>query len=80
MWVEELKIHQNFIVPIYCDNKGAIDLSKYPVYNCRTKHIDVKHYLIKPKKVESLKVCTQNMLADLLIKPVSIQKHEWCRI
>ncbi|GJS79324.1 hypothetical protein Tco_0729205 [Tanacetum coccineum] len=28
-------------VPIMCDNKGAIDLSKNPVQHSRTKHIEI---------------------------------------
>ncbi|GJW43228.1 retrovirus-related pol polyprotein from transposon TNT 1-94 [Tanacetum coccineum] len=31
-------------VPIMCDNKGAIDLSKNPVQHSRTKHIEIRHH------------------------------------
>ncbi|GKA51555.1 hypothetical protein Tco_0744751 [Tanacetum coccineum] len=30
-------------VLVLCDNKGAIDLSKNPVYHSRTKHIGILH-------------------------------------
>ncbi|GJX34776.1 retrovirus-related pol polyprotein from transposon TNT 1-94 [Tanacetum coccineum] len=33
-------------VPIMCDNKGAIDLSKNPVQHFRTKHIESCHHFI----------------------------------
>nr|GEZ47975.1 copia protein [Tanacetum cinerariifolium] len=33
-------------VPIMCDNKGAIDLSKNPVQHSRTKHIEIRHHFL----------------------------------
>ncbi|GKE57530.1 hypothetical protein Tco_1496715 [Tanacetum coccineum] len=37
-------------VPIMCDNKGAIDLSKNPVQHSRTKHIEICHHLLLNRK------------------------------
>ncbi|GJS40436.1 hypothetical protein Tco_0565479 [Tanacetum coccineum] len=34
-------------VPIMCDNKGAIDLSKNPVQHSRTKHIEIRHHFLR---------------------------------
>ncbi|GJY45415.1 retrovirus-related pol polyprotein from transposon TNT 1-94 [Tanacetum coccineum] len=34
-------------VPVLCDNKGAIDLSKNPVLPSRTKHIDIRHHFLR---------------------------------
>ena len=34
-------------VPIMCDNKGAIDLSKNPVQHSRTKHIEICHHFLR---------------------------------
>ncbi|GJX99927.1 hypothetical protein Tco_0356946 [Tanacetum coccineum] len=33
-------------VPIMCDNKGVIDLSKNPVQHSRTKHIEIRHHFL----------------------------------
>nr|GEX52480.1 copia protein [Tanacetum cinerariifolium] len=33
-------------VPIMCDNKGVIDLSKNPVHHSRTKHIEIRHHFL----------------------------------
>ncbi|GJW09333.1 hypothetical protein Tco_1575160 [Tanacetum coccineum] len=34
-------------VPIMCDNKGAIDLSKNPVQHSHTKHIKIRHHFLR---------------------------------
>ncbi|GJT55266.1 hypothetical protein Tco_0990320 [Tanacetum coccineum] len=34
-------------IPIMCDNKGAIDLSKNPVQHSRTKHIEIRHHFLR---------------------------------
>ncbi|GJX04660.1 hypothetical protein Tco_0190576 [Tanacetum coccineum] len=34
-------------VPIMCENKGAIDLSKNPVQHSRTKHIEIRHHFLR---------------------------------
>ncbi|GKC76755.1 retrovirus-related pol polyprotein from transposon TNT 1-94 [Tanacetum coccineum] len=34
-------------VPIMCDNKGAIDLSKNPVQHSHTKHIEIRHHFLR---------------------------------
>ncbi|GKC08894.1 hypothetical protein Tco_1000504 [Tanacetum coccineum] len=34
-------------IPILCDNKGAIDLSKNPVLHSRTKHIEIHHHFLR---------------------------------
>ncbi|GJW72313.1 retrovirus-related pol polyprotein from transposon TNT 1-94 [Tanacetum coccineum] len=33
-------------IPIKCDNKRAIDLSKNPVQHSRTKHIEIRHHFL----------------------------------
>ena len=63
---------------IYCDNKGAIDLSKNSKFRARTKHINVRHYFVKnsieKKEIEVKFVPTTHMLADALIKATNHQK------
>ncbi|GJR97572.1 retrovirus-related pol polyprotein from transposon TNT 1-94 [Tanacetum coccineum] len=34
-------------IPIMCDNKGAIDLSKNPVQHSQTKHIKIRHHFLR---------------------------------
>lgn len=33
-------------VPIFCDNKSVISLSKYSLHHSKAKHIDIKHHFI----------------------------------
>ena len=34
-------------VPIKCNNKSAINITKNPVQHSRTKHIEVRHHFIR---------------------------------
>ncbi|GJY35139.1 retrovirus-related pol polyprotein from transposon TNT 1-94 [Tanacetum coccineum] len=34
-------------IPVLCDNKGAIDLSKNLVLHSRTKHIEIRHHFLR---------------------------------
>nr|GEW77765.1 copia protein [Tanacetum cinerariifolium] len=34
-------------IPVMCDNKGAIDLSKNLVQHSRTKHIEIRHHFLR---------------------------------
>lgn len=70
-------------ITIFCDNKGAIDLSKNSIFHARTKHIDVAHHITRDSFKKGLimveKISTEVMIADSLTKSVPRQKHEWCR-
>ncbi|GJW03588.1 hypothetical protein Tco_1562444 [Tanacetum coccineum] len=60
-------------IPIMCDNKGAINLSKKPVKNSRTKHIEIRHYFLRDNvqkgNISIEKVSSEDNIADVLIKP-----------
>ena len=43
--VRELQLKQKAIA-IFCDNQGALQLSKNQVFHERTKHIDIKVHFI----------------------------------
>jgi len=45
--LSELGYTINAPIPIHSDNKGAIDLALNPVTGCRSKHIDIKHHVIR---------------------------------
>ncbi|GJS68064.1 hypothetical protein Tco_0682629 [Tanacetum coccineum] len=59
-------------IPIMCDNKGAIDLSKNPVQHSRTKHIEIRHHFLRDNvqkgNISLEKVSSKDNIADILTK------------
>jgi Reverse transcriptase (RNA-dependent DNA polymerase) len=83
LWLQglltELGRNNNNPIPIFVDNQGCMALAKNPQYHQRTKHIDIQHHFIR-EKVENQQVelhyCpTEDMIADILTKPLSKEKH-----
>ena len=64
---------------IFDDNQGCIALAKNPVEHERTKHIDIRHHFIREmvesQVIDVQYVCSEEMLADLLTKGVSRDRH-----
>ena len=74
---------QDETVNIKCDNQGAIQLGKNPIASQRSKHIDVRYHFVR-EHVQSgdviFKYCaTQEMVADILTKPLPRAKFVFCR-
>ena len=65
-------------VNVFEDNEGGIKLATNKHANRRTKHIDVKHHLVRDasdaRKVRVAYVRSEDQYADLLAKPLDIQK------
>lgn len=68
---------------IYVDNKSAIDLTKNPIVNGRSKHIDMRFHFIRNcverGEIEVRYVRTQEQRADILTKPLTAGKFEEMR-
>uniref|UniRef100_A0AAV1V1U5 Copia protein n=1 Tax=Peronospora matthiolae TaxID=2874970 RepID=A0AAV1V1U5_9STRA len=67
-------------IKMYEDNQGSIALAKNPEFHKRTKHIDIRYHFVR-EKVESgevvLEYCpTQDMLADMMTKPIAAVQFE----
>lgn len=69
---------------IYCDNQSAIELSKNAVLHKRSKHIDISFHfireLVEKKEPKVTYLRTDQMLADILTKPLLKLKHQRCVI
>ena len=67
-------------VLIFEDNQGTIALSKNPVNRSRAKHIDIRYHFIRSEIARGrvvVKYCpTENMVADIMTKPVTKVKLE----
>ncbi|GJU56541.1 hypothetical protein Tco_1230255 [Tanacetum coccineum] len=70
-------------VPIMCDNKGAIDLSKNPVQYSRTKHIEIhRHFLrdnVQKRQISIKKVSSVDNITDILTKPLKRESFNYLR-
>ncbi|GJV54687.1 retrovirus-related pol polyprotein from transposon TNT 1-94 [Tanacetum coccineum] len=68
-------------VPIMCDNKGAIDLSKNPVQHSRTKHIEIRHHFLRDNvqkgHISIEKVSSADNIADILTKPLKRESFNY---
>ena len=57
---------------IFCDNTSAINISKNPVQHSRTKHIDIRHHVIRELVENNVVVLehveTSKQIADIFTK------------
>ncbi|GKE22644.1 hypothetical protein Tco_1434156 [Tanacetum coccineum] len=71
-------------VPIMCDNKGAIDLSKTPVQHSRTKHNEIRHHFlcdnVQKGHISIKKVSSIDNIADILTKPLKRESFNYLRL
>ncbi|KAI7943896.1 hypothetical protein MJO28_011424 [Puccinia striiformis f. sp. tritici] len=64
------------VVHLYCDNQGALALLRNPIYQHKTRHLDVRHHWLR-YHIEDVTnftiayVSTNDNLSDLLTKPLS---------
>ena len=67
-------------IKMYEDNQGSIALAKNPEFHKRTKHIDIRYHFVREKVALGevvLEYCsTQDMLADMLTKPIAAVQFE----
>nr|GEU41149.1 copia protein [Tanacetum cinerariifolium] len=71
-------------VPIMCNNKGAIDLSKNPVQYSRTKHIEIRHHFLRDNvqkgHISIKKVSSVDNIVDILTKPLKRESFNYLRL
>jgi hypothetical protein len=65
---------------LYSDSQGSIALVKNPEYHSRTKHIDIRHHFVREHVFSGETIFefvrTENMIADVLTKPLGKVKHQ----
>ncbi|CAG9136501.1 unnamed protein product [Plutella xylostella] len=63
----------------HTDNQNSIKLAHNNAYHSRTKHIDIRHHFVRDtlshQNITLSYVPTQNMVADILTKPLPKLKH-----
>lgn len=75
----EYNIAHNTMI-LHCDNLSAINISKNPIQNSRTKHIDIRHHyireLVEDKVIKLEHVTTEMQLADIFTKALDANQFE----
>jgi hypothetical protein len=63
---------------IYCNDQSYVKLSEKPMFHDRSKHIEIKHYILRDKvqkrEVVLQYISTDEQIADILVKPLSKMK------
>ncbi|GKA47027.1 hypothetical protein Tco_0739910 [Tanacetum coccineum] len=71
-------------VPIMCDNKGAIDLSKNPVQHSRTKHVEIRHHFLRDNvqkaNISIEKAASEDNIAYIFTKPLKREVFNYFRL
>nr|GEV53506.1 retrovirus-related Pol polyprotein from transposon TNT 1-94 [Tanacetum cinerariifolium]GEW53200.1 retrovirus-related Pol polyprotein from transposon TNT 1-94 [Tanacetum cinerariifolium] len=87
LWMKQALIDYDIClddIPIICDNKGAIDLSKNPVQHSRTKHIEIRHHFLRDNiqkgNISIERVASKDNIADILIKPLKRKVFNYLRL
>ncbi|GJX22601.1 hypothetical protein Tco_0227046 [Tanacetum coccineum] len=77
LWVKQALVDYGIRlddIPIMCDNKWDIDLSKNPGQHSRTKHIEICHHFlldnVQKGNISIEKVSSEDNIADILTKPL----------
>jgi hypothetical protein len=69
--------------PLVSDNQGGIFLAINPAYDCQLKHIDIRYHFIREyiesKHVNIVYISTNDMIADILTKPLKCVKFKHFR-
>jgi len=86
LWIHKLLMELSFLhhislpTNLYCDNQGAIRLSKDATFHGRTKHIDVHFHFIRQTvtsgNINLLFIPTENMTANIFTKSLARVKFE----
>ena len=70
---ENLKVEE-----VFCDNQGAVLLSKDRMFHDRMKHIDIRHHYIREVVAKGdlkvVKISTNDNATDMLTKPLPVAK------
>ncbi|GJT40280.1 retrovirus-related pol polyprotein from transposon TNT 1-94 [Tanacetum coccineum] len=83
LWMKQALIDYDD-VPIMCDNKGVIDLSKNQVQHSRTKHIEIRHHFLRDNvqkgHISIEKVSSVDNIADILTKLLKRESFNYLRL
>jgi len=81
-FMQELGLKNFANTTVYNDSISAQKLATNPVFHGRTKHIDIRYHFVREALKDNLidleYLCTEDMIADVLTKALSVDKHLKC--
>ncbi|GJT53591.1 hypothetical protein Tco_0988645 [Tanacetum coccineum] len=87
LWIKQALVDYGvkiYDIPILCDNKVAIDLSKNLVQHSRTKHIEIRHHFFRDNvqkgNISIEKVSSEDNITDILTKPLKCEPFNYLRL
>lgn len=79
--LQDLQVQFNEPIPIFCDNTGAINISKNPVMHSKTKHIPIKCHFVREqvaeKNIKLEYVGTKEKITDNFTKHLPREAFEY---
>jgi hypothetical protein len=87
MWLEnllkEIKVLQNRIPTLLCDNIGATFLASNPQFHAHTKHIEINYHFVRERvasnQLQVKFICSKDQLADCLSKSLPLPQFHFLR-
>ena len=81
--LEDIHIHYDNPIPIFCENTSAISISKNEVMHSKTKHIPIQfHFLQEKVSNNTIKMeydGTKNQIVDIFTNPLPKMHFESLR-
>nr|GFB57189.1 putative ribonuclease H-like domain-containing protein [Tanacetum cinerariifolium] len=84
LWIQNqlLDYGYNFMqTKIHIDNESTICIVKNPIFHSKTKHIEIKHHLIRDsnekKLIQMIKIHIDNNVADLLTNAFDVSRFQY---
>jgi hypothetical protein len=69
-------------VPLLCDNESTVKIANNPIQHSRTKHIEIRHHLLRDHVAKGdiilEGVRSKDQLADIFTKP--LDKTHFCML
>ncbi|GJU27607.1 hypothetical protein Tco_1166228 [Tanacetum coccineum] len=87
LWMKQALVDYDIVlddIPVLCDNKGAIDLTKNHVLHYRTTHIEIHHHFLRDNvqkgNISIEKVSSEDNIANILTKPLKREPFNLLRL
>jgi hypothetical protein len=79
----DIQVEYDKPIPIYCDNKRSINISKKPMMHSKTKHIPIKYHFLREQVVEKNirveYVGPKERVPNIFTKPLPWESFEYLR-